>query len=284
MLNRGTRNRVGGSNPPPSAKGEGLMGFANKFPIRQVEKQWGWYQVMEEGVRDGIEYWSKYLIYRQDQAMSLQSHDFRTEWWEVVEGRGIAQIGDTEYEISKGWKGIVPVKTKHRITNNSDLYLTVKEDVKGVYCWEEDLIRYEDMYGKLDKCVVVSGGFDPLHIGHIQLFKVARQLGTYLIVLLNSDDWLTRKKGKPFMDYVGRWAVVRTNKWVDEVLPALDRDGTVVDSIRKLVLERKIHIFANGGDRKKENTPEDRACELLGVETVYGLGEKVESSSRLVGR
>jgi len=255
------------------------------FPIRQVEKQWGWYQVLEEGVReDGMEYWSKYLIYKPGHSMSLQSHDFRTEWWEVIEGEGIVRIGDTEYVVKKGWKEVVPAKTKHRITNDIESYLTVKEDVVGKFCWEEDLVRYADQYGKLDKCVVVSGGFDPLHIGHVQLLKRAKELGTYLIVLLNSDEWLVKKKGYNFQDFIQRWAILRSVRWVDEVLPASDSDGTVTKSITSLYQEKKIHIFANGGNRKEENTPEIDLCKSLGIEIIFGLGKKIESSSNLVNR
>ena len=108
------------------------------------------------------------------------------------------------------------------------------------------------------KIVIVTGGFDPLHSGHIAYFKAARKLGDRLIVGLNSDEWLTRKKGRPFMPLQERMSIVGNLSVVDEVVIYNDDDGSSCDAI-KLVRQRYPTaelVFANGGDRTKDNIPE----------------------------
>lgn len=130
------------------------------------------------------------------------------------------------------------------------------------------------------KIVLVTGGFDPIHSGHLAYFKAAKQLGDKLIVGLNSDEWLTRKKGRPFMPMSERFALVSAIDVVDEVIIYNDDDGSSCDAIR---LAKKRHptdqlIFANGGDRTKENIPE---MVFDDVEFVFGVGgeDKKNSSS-----
>jgi len=108
------------------------------------------------------------------------------------------------------------------------------------------------------KVVIVTGGFDPLHSGHIAYFKAAKELGDYLVVGVNSDEWLTRKKGKPFMPYEERVAIVKELAVVDEVIAFDDSDNTASDAIRQTMSKwtQEDYIFANGGDRTKENIPE----------------------------
>lgn len=130
------------------------------------------------------------------------------------------------------------------------------------------------------RVVVVSGGFDPLHSGHIEMFHRAKALGDILIVGVNSDDWLTRKKGRPFMRWNDRAGIIYNLKMVDEVYKINDEDGTACDVIeyaRTKYPSSKV-IFANGGDRTKENIPE---MKMLGVEFVFGVGGdyKMNSSS-----
>jgi len=130
------------------------------------------------------------------------------------------------------------------------------------------------------KIVLVTGGFDPLHSGHIEYFKAARQLGDMLIIGLNSDDWLTRKKGQPFMPFSERLSVVRNLNMVDWVIHFDDSDNSAINAIQK-VKDRFPNddiIFANGGDRTKDNIPE---MVFEDVEFVFGVGgeNKMNSSS-----
>lgn len=134
----------------------------------------------------------------------------------------------------------------------------------------------------VDKVVVVTGGFDPLHIGHIEYFKSAAKLGDILVVGLNSDEWLIRKKGKAFMDWNNRAAIISELKCVDYVMSFDDNDGTAIDAIRKCLAKYQdaTVVFANGGDRGKDNIPEMQ-FESPRVEYVFGVGgsDKKNSSS-----
>lgn len=131
------------------------------------------------------------------------------------------------------------------------------------------------------KTVMVSGGFDPVHIGHIRMILEASEHGD-VIVVANSDDWLYRKKGFVFMEFDQRAEILASIKGVIKVSGVNDSDTTVCEAIRRL----KPDIFANGGDRKKHNTPEQAVCEELGVEMLWGIGgeRKANSSSSLVER
>jgi cytidyltransferase-like protein len=130
------------------------------------------------------------------------------------------------------------------------------------------------------KLVLVTGGFDPLHSGHLAYFKAAKTLGDKLIVGLNSDDWLTRKKGRPFMPLHERYSLVNNLIMVDEVITYNDDDGSSCDAIRQVKANNPGAeiIFANGGDRTKENIPE---MIFDDVEFVFGVGgeDKRNSSS-----
>ena len=131
------------------------------------------------------------------------------------------------------------------------------------------------------KTVMVSGGFDPVHIGHIRMILAAAEYGD-VIVVANSDDWLFRKKGFVFMEFDQRAEILAAVKGVIKVSAVDDVDGTVCEAIRRL----KPDYFANGGDRKKHNTPEQAVCDELGVEMLWGVGgnNKANSSSDLVER
>ena len=127
--------------------------------------------------------------------------------------------------------------------------------------------------------VAVSGGFDPLHVGHIEYFEEALKLGDYLMVILNTVEWLMKKKGYIFMPYEERKRIIEAIWCVDGVWEQVDCDETVKDT---LWLHRP-DIFAKGGDRGFGNIPEAEVCEKYGIMLVTGVGgEKSRSSSDLV--
>ena len=135
--------------------------------------------------------------------------------------------------------------------------------------------------------IIVSGGFDPVHKGHIRMFREAANLGAQVIVGLNSDEWLTRKKGKPFMNWDERAEILESCKWINQVISFDDSDDTASDVILKVCLMYKnedVNIyFANGGDRKVGNVPELDVCKKLGVVMLWGIGGgKIQSSSWLI--
>jgi D-beta-D-heptose 7-phosphate kinase/D-beta-D-heptose 1-phosphate adenosyltransferase len=131
------------------------------------------------------------------------------------------------------------------------------------------------------KAVIVTGGFDPLHSGHIAYFKAAKELGSILFVGVNSDEWLTRKKGRPFMPAEERMAIIKEIGCVGHVFQFDDSDDTAIDAIKYVknyVPNNTPIVFANGGDRTKDNIPE---MVFDDVEFVFGVGgeDKKNSSS-----
>lgn len=131
--------------------------------------------------------------------------------------------------------------------------------------------------------VVVSGGFDPLHSGHIAYFREARKLGEMLIAGINSDEWLTRKKGKPFLPLNERIQIVGAIRYVDYTLTFDDSDDSaslLLKQVKQSFPDRKI-IVANGGDRNASN---NREIGVEGVEFVYGVGGsfKMNASSTIL--
>ena len=134
------------------------------------------------------------------------------------------------------------------------------------------------------KIIVVSGGFDPLHSGHIKLFKDAEELGDLLVVGVNSDEWLTRKKGRPFMPFEDRVNIVSNLAMVYDAYGFDDSDGSASDAIRVAVARYpEAHIvFANGGDRTEGNIPEMVGYEgqdQISFEFGVGGADKSNSSS-----
>ena len=134
---------------------------------------------------------------------------------------------------------------------------------------------------KKEKIILVSGGFDCVHIGHVRMFKEASKWGT-VVVAINSDEWLMRKKGYVFMPWEERAEIIREFASVDVVSSFDDSDDTACDAIRKF----RPDAFANGGDRKKSNTPEMDLCDELGIQMLWGIGgsDKPQSSSWLVNK
>lgn len=139
----------------------------------------------------------------------------------------------------------------------------------------------------MERISIVSGGFDPLHVGHIALFEAAAQHGDKLVVLVNSDEWLCKKKGYSFMTREDRMKIIKALETVDEVFMASDEDGSVVESL-KLLKEGAKQVeysfcFVNGGDRLPENSPETQFCLDNGIEVLFGAGgSKTRSSSEMI--
>jgi len=132
----------------------------------------------------------------------------------------------------------------------------------------------------MDNIVLVSGGFDPIHSGHIKLIREASQYGK-VVVLLNSDKWLQNKKGKEFLPFYEREIIMKELKNVVDVLGFDDSDKTCIDGLR---IARKKYIkenimFANGGDRNDKTTPESVFCEENNIELLWGVGGNDKSNS-----
>ena len=129
--------------------------------------------------------------------------------------------------------------------------------------------------------VVTSGGYDPIHVGHIRCFKEAKKLGDKLIVILNTDKFLKRKKGHVFMPYKERKEIIESVGCVDRVIKCIDEDQSVCKTLESL----NPNIFAKGGDRNLGNIPEKEVCERLGIEMVFNVGGgKIQSSSWLINK
>lgn len=126
--------------------------------------------------------------------------------------------------------------------------------------------------------IMVSGGFDPIHVGHVRMIRAAASFGS-VIVVANSDNWLYRKKGYNFMGFKERREILMAIKGVVDVIAVDDKDGTVCEALRRI----KPTYFANGGDRTSTNTPEKAVCEELKITMIWNVGgQKIQSSSELV--
>ena len=131
----------------------------------------------------------------------------------------------------------------------------------------------------MNNIICVSGGFDPVHIGHLRMIQEASQWGS-VVVIVNSDDWLMRKKGYIFMPFEERCEILRGFADVYDTAVVNDTDGTVCEALRRL----KPTYFANGGDRRSDNTPEMKVCAAEGIKLLWNMGGgKIQSSSNLVG-
>lgn len=138
--------------------------------------------------------------------------------------------------------------------------------------------------------VAVSGGFDPVHVGHVELFKQAKKLGTRLVVILNNDNWLMAKKGYVFMPVQERFEIIKSIRYVDDVIisghPKNPKDMSVSRELEQL----RPDIFGNGGDRNEIDAANPQSslyrdietCQRLGIKMVFNLGKKIQSSSDLV--
>lgn len=134
------------------------------------------------------------------------------------------------------------------------------------------------------KRIIVSGYFNPLHVGHLEMMENGRKLGDYLIVIVNNDQQQMLKKGKVIMPEQDRLRIVRALSLVDEVMLSVDSDPTVRESIRKIAEKYPgdEFVFGNGGDRNSQvAVPETEVCEEYGIEMVFDLAAQLDSSSRI---
>jgi len=142
--------------------------------------------------------------------------------------------------------------------------------------------------------VAISGGFDPIHVGHIEMMQEAKALGDRLVVIINNNNWLMKKKGFVFMDEKERAAIVKAIRFVDDVVITSHPENPDDMSVSKELEQLKPDIFANGGDRDKSDAdkktsslnPEQELCQKLGIKMVFNVGKsgKIQSSSDLVKR
>ena len=191
-----------------------------------------------------------------------------------VTGRTSYQAHKDRSEWHLGLYKVNPME-KHRLHRGAYVEVAMGEPK------EDDVIRYEDDYDRAEETIVmVSGGFDPVHIGHVRMFQEAKKLGTKLVVVLNSDAWLVSKKGKVFMKQDERAELVQGFEWIDETYILEGNRIDIIEAIEKI----RPHIFANGGDRRDENDiPEAEICKKLGIKMVFNVGgDKVRSSSDLL--
>ena len=127
--------------------------------------------------------------------------------------------------------------------------------------------------------VAVSGYFDPIHVGHLEYLRMAKELGDFLVVIVYNNFQCKLKKGKHFMDENDRVEIVKALRFVDEVFLSVDKDRTVCKSLEEI----KPDVFANGGDRATSEVPETPVCKKFNIKMVDGLGDKIRSSSSLTG-
>lgn len=139
----------------------------------------------------------------------------------------------------------------------------------------------------MKKAVIVSGYFNPLHKGHLELFEKAKEHGDILIVLVNNDKQRELKGSKFFQDERERVEIIRALRNVDMAWISMDEDQTQIQTLKAMI--DKFYgtlklAFANGGDQNNETIPERAICEQYGIELIDGLGEKIQSSSWLLAQ
>lgn len=137
------------------------------------------------------------------------------------------------------------------------------------------------------KAIIVSGYFNPIHKGHLEYFHNAKKLADELFVIVNSDLQRNLKGSKPFQEEDERMIIVYSIKGVDKAILSIDQDRTVCETIRQIVSDfgKEYDLaFANGGDQNNDSIPEKPICDELGVKLIDGLGDKIQSSSWLLGK
>jgi cytidyltransferase-like protein len=239
--------------------------------MEQSKRPWGEYKVIEK---------TKIIKVNPESSLSLQYHIYREEFWQILNGSCIVTIDGDDFKAKPGDTFNIRKKQLHRIVTESE-GVELLEIATGIVD-EDDIIRVEDIYGRESEAkqtVAVSGYFDPLHIGHIELFKLAKTIGDKLIVIVNNDYQAELKKGNPFMKQKERMAILENLEIIDTVVLSIDKDRTVCKTLELV----RPDIFANGGDRQVGEIPETTICKNLGIKLVDGLGKKIQSSSWLTG-
>lgn len=145
---------------------------------------------------------------------------------------------------------------------------------------------------KKEKIVMVSGGFDPIHPGHVRLFNEAKKLGDKLVVVINNDYWIKKKKGFGFMSAKDRAEVISAFRSVDRVVISSHKKNPIDMSVSEELKKIRPHIFANGGDRNEKDAKNPHSylykdvelCKRLNIEMIFnvGRGGKIRSSSELL--
>ena len=141
----------------------------------------------------------------------------------------------------------------------------------------------------MEKIIVLSGGFDPVHVGHMRMFEDAKKYGAKVIVGVNSDKWLIRKKGAPFMSHDERTEILKGVKYIDLVVGFNDEDDSaceLIKDVQSMYPGKDVKIFfGNGGDRTNKTTPEINYCKSNNIEMLWGVGGgKIQSSSELIAK
>jgi len=252
--------------------------FKDIHLYKHVEKPWGYETWLE--VND--KYVVKKLHINENQQLSLQFHRVKTETLFLLTGKIEVVLGDLTYtcDIKKSRINI-PDNTIHRFKAIGNFAELIEVSTPEL----DDVVRLEDDYDRVERIVAVSGGFDPLHNGHIRLFEEARTFGTKLVVIINNDNWLKAKKKYTFMPEDMRVEIIKSLRCVDDVYLTKHgpnpSDMSVCDALEDIIP----HVFVNGGDRTHDNIPEVQLCDSLGIRMAFNVGgEKIASSSELIDK
>jgi cytidyltransferase-like protein len=246
----------------------------------QFKRPWGEYKVIEK---------RKIIKVKPNEKLSLQYHNKREEFWKILSGSGKITVGEKVFDAKPGDDFTIPKKIKHRA--EAGHYGLEFLEISTGEVDEDDEVRIEDEYNrdlKNKKIIITSGYFDPIHIGHIEYFKLSKKLcnnNGKLIVILNNDYQCKLKKGKAFMSQEEKKKILKELKSIDEVFISIDKDRTVCESIKAIAKKYKGEkiIFSKGGNRFAFEIPEAGVCKDLGIKIIDGLGEKIQSSSNLTG-
>ena len=253
--------------------------------IESEERPWGRFFVLH----DEPTYKLKRIEVDPGGRLSYQYHHKRSEAWTIVDGVGTITLDGNVKDYSKGETVLIPQGVKHRIENKGSEKVVFIEGQTGTYFGEDDIVRIEDDYNRVKmskpKAIIVSGYFNPLHKGHLELFEKAKAAGDELWVIVNSDIQRTLKGSKVFMDENERQIIVSAIKYVDKALISKDNDKTQCATLAYLADEYGADFelyFDNGGDQNNESIPEVPICNEKGIGLLEGLGDKIQSSSWLL--